>query len=121
MEGGPWQPSTPHSCSIDGASPGAFEQITSAETRIWCMADHSPNSSLSELNETAFDYASGPHSYPSSAGSSALLLHDESLHFGNITPVYGGTTQAVLPFSKLNNFIFGYFDPENIFLDNENK
>ena len=28
---------------------------------------------------------------------------------------------AVLPFSKLNNFIFGYFDPENIFLDNENK
>ena len=27
----------------------------------------------------------------------------------------------VLAFSKLNNFIFGYFDPENIFLDNENK
>ena len=28
---------------------------------------------------------------------------------------------AVLPFSKLNNFIFGYFHPENIFLDNENN
>ena len=28
---------------------------------------------------------------------------------------------AVLPFSKLSNFIFGYFDPENVFLDNENK
>ena len=28
---------------------------------------------------------------------------------------------AVLPFSKLNKIIFGYFDPENIFLDNKNK
>ena len=28
---------------------------------------------------------------------------------------------AVLLFSKLNNVLFGYFDPENIFLDNENK
>ena len=28
---------------------------------------------------------------------------------------------SVLPFSKLNNFISGYFDPENAFLDNENK
>ena len=27
----------------------------------------------------------------------------------------------MLPFSKVNNFIFGYFDPENIFLDNENN
>ena len=27
----------------------------------------------------------------------------------------------VLPFSKLNKMIFGYFDPENIFLDNENN
>ena len=24
-------------------------------------------------------------------------------------------SDAVLPFSKLNNFIFGYFDPENVF------
>ena len=28
---------------------------------------------------------------------------------------------TVLPFSKLNKIIFGYFDPENIFLDNKNK
>ena len=28
---------------------------------------------------------------------------------------------AVLPFSKLNRKIFGYFDPENIFIDNKNK
>ena len=27
----------------------------------------------------------------------------------------------VLRFSKLNYFIFGYFDPHNIFPDNENK
>ena len=27
----------------------------------------------------------------------------------------------VLPFSKLNKMFFGYFDPENIFLDNENN
>ena len=27
----------------------------------------------------------------------------------------------VLPFSKLNYIFFGYFDPEKIFLDNENK
>ena len=27
----------------------------------------------------------------------------------------------VLPCSKLNKIFFGYFDPENIFLDNENK
>ena len=27
----------------------------------------------------------------------------------------------VLPFSKLNKIFFGYFDPENIFLDNLNK
>ena len=27
----------------------------------------------------------------------------------------------VLPFSKLNNFMFEYFDPESISLDNENK
>ena len=30
-------------------------------------------------------------------------------------------SSAVLPFSKLNNFILGYFDPQNIFIDNENK
>ena len=30
-------------------------------------------------------------------------------------------TCAVLPFSKLNRVFFGYFDPENIFLDNKNK
>ena len=30
------------------------------------------------------------------------------------------TPQSVLPFSKLNKLFFGYFDPENIFLDNEN-
>ena len=29
--------------------------------------------------------------------------------------------QPVLPFSKLINNFFGYFDPENIFLDNENQ
>ena len=28
---------------------------------------------------------------------------------------------AVLPFAKLNYLFFGYFDPENIFLDNKNK
>ena len=28
---------------------------------------------------------------------------------------------SVLLFSKLNNIFFGYFDPGNIFLDNENK
>ena len=28
---------------------------------------------------------------------------------------------SVLPFSKLSKIFFGYFDPENIFLDNENK
>ena len=27
----------------------------------------------------------------------------------------------VLPFSKLNKIFFGYFDPEEIFLDNKNK
>ena len=27
----------------------------------------------------------------------------------------------VVPFSKLNKKIFGYFDPENIFLDNKNN
>ena len=31
------------------------------------------------------------------------------------------SSAAVLPFSKLNHFIFGYFDPENIFLDNKNN
>ena len=30
-------------------------------------------------------------------------------------------SQAVLPFSKSNKMIFGYFDPENIFLDNKNN
>ena len=30
-------------------------------------------------------------------------------------------TSAVLPFSKLITTFFGYFDPENVFLDNENK
>ena len=29
--------------------------------------------------------------------------------------------QSVLPFSKLNKMFFGYFDPEKIFLDDENK
>ena len=28
---------------------------------------------------------------------------------------------SVLLFSKLNTIFFGYFDPENIFLDNTNK
>ena len=28
--------------------------------------------------------------------------------------------QSVIPFSKLNKIFFGYFDPENIFLDNKN-
>ena len=32
-----------------------------------------------------------------------------------------GYLHAVLLFSKLNNIFVGYFDPENIFLDNENK
>ena len=32
-----------------------------------------------------------------------------------------GTCTSVLPFSKLNKMCFGYFDPENIFLDNENN
>ena len=30
-------------------------------------------------------------------------------------------TLSVLPFSKLNKLFFGYFDPENNLLDNENK
>ena len=29
--------------------------------------------------------------------------------------------KPVLPFSKLNKIFLGYFDPENIFLDNENN
>ena len=29
--------------------------------------------------------------------------------------------RSVLLFSKLNKLFFGYFDPEKIFLDNENK
>ena len=29
--------------------------------------------------------------------------------------------QPALPFSKLNKMFLGYFDPENIFIDNENK
>ena len=33
----------------------------------------------------------------------------------------GNGQGAVLPFSKLNKIFFGYFDPENIFLDNKNK
>ena len=28
---------------------------------------------------------------------------------------------SVLPFSKLNKLFFGYFDPENVLLDNKNK
>ena len=32
-----------------------------------------------------------------------------------------GKNQAVLLFSKLNKIFFRYFDPENIFLDNENN
>ena len=32
-----------------------------------------------------------------------------------------GTTSAVLLFSKLNKLFFGYFDPVNILLDNENQ
>ena len=31
------------------------------------------------------------------------------------------TRATVLLFSKLNKLFFGYFDPEVIFLDNENK
>ena len=30
-------------------------------------------------------------------------------------------THSVLPFSKLNKIFFGYFDAENVFIDNENK
>ena len=30
-------------------------------------------------------------------------------------------TASVLPFSKSNEIIFGYFDPENIFLDSKNE
>ena len=33
---------------------------------------------------------------------------------------FPGLSGAVLPFSKSNKFFFRYFDPENIFLDNEN-
>ena len=32
-----------------------------------------------------------------------------------------GDDAPVFIFSKLNKIFFGYFDPENIFLDNENK
>ena len=32
-----------------------------------------------------------------------------------------GTTWSVKFFSKLNYFIFGYFDPTNIFFDNKNN
>ena len=31
------------------------------------------------------------------------------------------STQTVKFFSKSNHFIFGYFDPTNIFSDNKNK
>ena len=37
------------------------------------------------------------------------------------TPYLAGRSQSVLPFSKLNKIFLGYFDPENIFLDNKNK
>ena len=37
------------------------------------------------------------------------------------TPRCGGLSGPVLPFSKLNKMFFGYFDPENVFLDNENN
>ena len=36
-------------------------------------------------------------------------------------PTAMASRQSVLPFSKLNKLFFGYFDPENVFLDNENK
>ena len=35
--------------------------------------------------------------------------------------VTSNVSAPVLLFSKLNKIVFGYFDPENIFLDNENK
>ena len=44
-----------------------------------------------------------------------------SCYDGNIVPDTKTRRSTVLPVSKLNNFIFGYFDPEIIFLDNENK
>ena len=31
------------------------------------------------------------------------------------------TQTPVLPFSNLNEIFFGYFDPENIYLDNKNN
>ena len=52
-----------------------------------------------------------------------------SLHLRNELVLGGGMMDekrcwkcySVLLFTKLNKIIFGYFDPEKIFLDNENK
>ena len=66
----------------------------------------------------------------------ATLLHDESISEISVRLqelkqqiALGGVTisedqlimHPSLPFSKLNKIFFGYFDPENVFLDNENK
>ena len=63
-----------------------------------------------------------------SPGTLFTFDHQKCICTGSTSPEivsFGQTTlhafTAVLPFSKLNNVIFGYFDPENIFLDNENK
>ena len=46
---------------------------------------------------------------------------NKAKHYLHISNACRLQPQLVLSFSKLNNFIFGYFDPENRFLDNENK
>ena len=36
-------------------------------------------------------------------------------------PTAMATRESVLAFSKLNKLFFGYFDPRNVFVDDENK
>ena len=57
---------------------------------------------------------------PCLAMFSDVWSDDPSAHFNNAS-VWQTICRPVLPFSKLNKIFFGYFDPDNIFLDNKNK
>ena len=50
-----------------------------------------------------------------SAKKEALVRELPLIHTVNLNHI------PMLLFSKLNKVFFGYFDPENILLDNENK
>ena len=51
----------------------------------------------------------------------ATYLTPEHSLLGKRYAASPSTSRPVLPFSKLNKIFYGYFDPENIFLDNKNK